>query len=131
MPFGLPVSKRKDVAGLRGRIYDDETGKGLPDVRLNLSGLVAISEDDGKFAFPAVKVGTSYLSVEGSGAANGRVPVHKFPMEVELRTDSDSQVDIALSQAAILSGRIVMYKPEGQRLPEGSLLQTDAEKPER
>jgi hypothetical protein len=117
IPFGVPVGRKKDVATLRGRIYDELTGQGLADIVLDLGGLVAVSKDNGEFIFPSVKLGSYYLSVQNGEAAPGKVPVTKFPMEIEVRSDSENQVEIAMIQAVTLNGCVAVYEDAGQSLP--------------
>ena len=117
VPFDLPVSRKKNVATLRGYIHDVETGEGLANVVLNLGGLTAISDDEGRFTFPSVRVGTHFLSIDRASAALDKVPVNKFPTEIEIRYGGENQIDIPLVQTATLRGQVMVYEAPDPALP--------------
>ena len=127
IPFGMPISRKKDVATLRGRIYDAETGQGLANVVLNLGGLVAISEAKGDFTFPSVKLGTHHLAMgRASAALDNKVSVNPLPLQVEIRYGADNRVEIPLTRGATLSGQVMVYAPPEEMLPSQGFVQLPA-----
>jgi len=110
------VSRKRNVATLNGRIYDAETGDGLPNVVLNLGGLIAVSDPAGLFTFPSVKVGTHYLSIARADAALDKVPITRLPAQVEVLAEGDNRIDVALTRAATLGGRVLAHEPPNSAL---------------
>jgi hypothetical protein len=108
VPLSLPVSKRQNVATVNGRVFDGETGKGVPDLLLRLGGLVAVSGNNGEFSFPSIPISTYYLSIDQLNGLSGRIALEPMPMAVEVRKGRDARVDIALVQSATLTGAITL-----------------------
>jgi hypothetical protein len=104
IPFDLPVGRRKDIAALRGRVFDAETGNGVADVVLRLDGIVAVSDASGSFVFPALKPGSYHLSIDRADTASGRVPARPMPLDVEMMAGDDANVEIPMIRGVTLAG---------------------------
>lgn len=126
VPFGLPVSRKRNVATLRGRVLDAETGTGLENVVLNLGGLIAVSDSEGRFSFPSVKTGRYHLSLDRPGASVDKVSVEKLPKEIEIRQGDDNRTEIALIRGATLSGQIRVYDLPDSVLPTQTYIKVGA-----
>jgi hypothetical protein len=117
VPFGLPVSRKPGVAEFSGRVYDQFSGQGVPDIILNMGGLIAVTDDDGAFSFPSVKTGPQHLVMENAGSAWGKVPAQAVPPDIEVRSDSAANhLEVAMIQGARLSGRVVVYEDANEAL---------------
>lgn len=110
VPLSVPVSKRQNVATVTGRLFDQDTGKGVPDLLLRLGGIVAVSGPNGEFSFPSILIGTYYLSIDQLNGVSGRIPLEPMPMAVEVRKGADARIDIALVQSATLTGSITLHE---------------------
>jgi hypothetical protein len=115
VPFELPISRKKNVATLSGRVYDRQTGKGVADVILNLNSIIAISDADGDYRFPSVKFGAYYLSMKMPSGDISRVSLKKMPLSVEI--GSQKKLDIPLSRSVTLGSCVVVYKAKELKLP--------------
>jgi hypothetical protein len=115
VPFALPISRKKNVATLSGRVYDKQTGNGVADVILNLSGIIAVSDADGDYRFPSVKFGAYYLSMKMPSGDISRVSLKKLPLSVEI--GSQKKLDIPLSRSVTLGSCVVVYKAKELKLP--------------
>jgi hypothetical protein len=104
VPFDLPVGRKTDVATLRGRVVDAESGKGVADVVLRLDGLVAVSDSSGTYTFPSLKPGAYHLSIDRADAGAGRVPAKPMPIDVDLRAGDQTGIDIPMIHAVVLTG---------------------------
>lgn len=112
VPLAIPVSKRTNVASVTGRVFDQESGQGVPNLVLRLGGIVAVSGNDGGFSFPSVRIGTYYLSIDQVTGVSGKIPAQSMPMEVDVRQGADASISIPLVQSAELTGSITVLEPE-------------------
>ncbi|WP_041646004.1 NEW3 domain-containing protein [Aromatoleum aromaticum] len=109
LPFGIPVARRPDLAPLRGRLLDAETGAGLAGVTLSLDGAIVMTDADGFFRYDAAKIGRRFLTLAGTGAA-GKVPLRPLPLETEIRADGDNYVELRFVQPGMMKGRVQRYE---------------------
>lgn len=117
IPFDLPVRRRKDVATLRGRVFDAATEQGIAGLALNLGDRVAVSDSDGYFAFPSVALGTHQLALGKATALLDKVPAVKLPLTVDIRYGQDNRLEIPLAPATAISGRVVLHNAARPLLP--------------
>jgi hypothetical protein len=110
VPLSVPVSKRQNVATVNGRVFDQDTGKGVPDLLLRLGGIIAVSGMNGEFSFPSVLIGTYYLSIDQLTGVSGKIPLEPMPMAVGVRQGADARIDLALVQSATLMGTITVHE---------------------
>ena len=110
MPLGVPLRRKKSVGALRGRVYDEQTGRGIPNTVLRLNGAAAVSDRNGHYVFPAVKPGNYYLSADRRNIEIDKVPNHKMPRGVAVVGGRDTSADIGFVPGATLSGRVALYR---------------------
>ncbi|MBW1671548.1 MAG: hypothetical protein JRJ40_09145, partial [Deltaproteobacteria bacterium] len=110
IPLGIPVSKKKSIGVLRGRVYDEESQERSPykNVILMADGATAVTDQNGEFIFPALKPGVYYLTLEKSSIGLHRVTCEKLPIQVEVRSGGTTQVDIPIVTSCKISGRITL-----------------------
>jgi hypothetical protein len=111
IPLGLPLGRRKSVGAIKGRVYDEETGKGIPNTVLRLSGATAVSDGSGNYIFPSVRPGTYYLAADTQSLGIEKVPNQKLPKPIAVAGGEDSEADIGITRSATLSGRVAVYRP--------------------
>lgn len=119
VPLSIPLSKRDNVATVVGRVFDQQTGRGVPDLVLRLGGIVAVSGKNGEFSFPSVLIGTYYLSIDQIAGMSGKIPAQAMPMPVQVRRGADAGIEIPLVQSAILSGTVTVA--EAQPVPAAAV----------
>jgi hypothetical protein len=117
MPIELPVGRRTDVATVRGRIFDEQSGRGLSNVVLKLDRVVAVSDAEGYFSFPAVNVKRYELKVAGGSIPSGMIPNRPLPVAVNARYDDSCPIDIPYIRGASLAGQVQLYAPAADLLP--------------
>jgi len=116
IPFGIPVKRIKDIGGIRGQIFSNETGEGIPDVILNLNGVAAVTDRRGRFLFPSMQPGTFYVGIDRTGLDPNTIPMVKMPMIVSVEGGKDTMVEIPVIRSASLSGQVLLYTWEGDKL---------------
>lgn len=108
IPFGIPLSRKTSVGVLRGRVYEKEVTDHPPlaHVTLNAGGLYAVTDENGEYSFPSLKPGTYYVWTEKGSLGLTKVTMEKVPIKVEITGGTTTVVDIAVVQAASLSGAV-------------------------
>jgi len=109
IPLGLPVCRRKSVGSIKGYLYDQETQNAIGNAVLRLNGSTAVTDKAGNFTFPSVRPGIYYLSVDTASVGMNRIPTQKTPIELAVQGGEKTSVDIAVTRAAQLLGRIMVY----------------------
>jgi hypothetical protein len=109
IPLGLPVCRRKSVGSIKGYLYDQETQNAIGNAILKLNGFTAVTDKAGNFTFPSVRPGIYYLNVDTASIGMNRIPTQKIPIELAVQGGEKTSVDIAVTRAARLSGRITVY----------------------
>ena len=117
MPIDLPVGRRTDVATVRGRIFDETTGRGFSNVVLKLGQTVAVSNPDGYFSFPAVKAKDYELKVVGGSIPTGMIPNCTLPIAVNPRWDDSCPIDLPYIEGASIAGQVQLFAPAAELLP--------------
>ena len=112
IPFGLPTTRKKGVGWVTGCVFDDESHKPMSDVILRLNGTTAITDETGKFSFPAVTPGSQYLSVSTARIGQDKITLQKTPREVIIRGGEQMWVEMAVTRSASLGGQVMLYRFE-------------------
>jgi len=117
IPIGIALGRRKSVGGLNGRVFDQETGRGIPNAVLRLNGAAAVTDADGRYVFPAIRPGQYYLGVDAGRTGVGKVPCRRVPISVTVVGGRDCTVDIPFARGARLTGKVILYRPRGVAAP--------------
>ena len=115
LPFGLPVTKKRDIGRVTGQVYDEETRRPIEGVVLRIGRATAITDRDGYFLFPALKPGTHYLTMNTNEIGPGLMTVQKIPMELSVRGGRETGVRVGIIRAAVISGKMRIYRQNGDR----------------
>jgi len=119
VPFGLPVSRRNDIATLRGRVFDAEDSRGLKDVLLRVDGAVVATNARGEFRFPAVSLGAHQIVLEHGTTDVNQVPVSAAPLSVTVSRQDSPPVMIALVRSGVI-GVLVSLSAEESAAERGA-----------
>lgn len=115
VPVSVPLSRRPNVGSLKGRIYDAETGQAVPNVVLRLNGLTAVSDKNGRFAFPSVKADTYSLGVDRGTIGLDRTVAARLPVRVEVPAGGATQLELGVIRSSAVAGEIGLYDFAGER----------------
>jgi len=111
IPLSIPVSKKKSIGMLKGRVYDREKeGKPpIPNAILTIGDATAVTDKKGEFIFPSLKPGNYFLKIEKSSIGLNRVTTEKLPVMVEVKGGETTQIEIAVVTSCRISGRVVVF----------------------
>ncbi len=107
MPLEIPVGYKQDLAYLSGTVRDELSGKPLKDVLVRLGSRTAVSNRQGHFKFPAVTPGVYFLEVDTARIGLDRIATVKTPMRIILEPGEKHAVELSITRAAAISGRIM------------------------
>ena len=111
VPLSIPVSKKKSIGVLKGKVYDHEKADRSPisKVILTADGATAITDQNGEFIFPSLAPGIHYLRVERSSIGLNRVATEKLPMTIEVKGGQTAEIEIGVATSCGISGRVAVF----------------------
>lgn len=109
--FNFPVSKRKDVGSLHGRIVNDGV-QNVKGILLTLSGNILYTDQKGEFSFHNVKTGTHYLFIDNSAAGIDAIAVHPGPYKIDILPGKTTEFEMAMTTAGEIKGKVEVKKDE-------------------
>jgi len=107
--FNIPVSRKKDVGTVKGRVLDVETGNPVKNLIIKINGSSVVSNKNGEFVFPSVLPKKYYLRVDRSRIGLNYVTLPRTPLEVNVQGGEELWIDLGVARATTFSGRIVLY----------------------
>jgi len=113
IPFKLPISKKKSIGTLKGKVHDEEkTGKPpIPEVILTAHGATAITNENGQFIFPSLLPGAYYLRVEKNTIGLNRVTNQKMPIIIDVKGGEVTEIEIGVVTSCGISGGVAVFDP--------------------
>jgi len=109
--INIPLSKKKDVGSLTGKVIN----LGLEQVEgiiLNLNGNIAMTDKNGNFEFPMVKIGTYILVMDESNVGLNTIAGVPGPYRVTIEPGRETRFEILLTLASRIRGRLVIQEDE-------------------
>lgn len=107
--FNLPISRRKDMGTLSGKLINHGVDK-ISGVRMNLNGYVTLTDKEGNFKFPAVQVGMQSLVMDESSLGLNAIPEIQGPFMVKILPSKSTYFELAMTKSARIEGRIVVQE---------------------
>lgn len=109
--INVPLSRKKDVGSLTGKVINMGVGP-VNGLIFNLNGEIAMTDKNGNFEFPMVKVGTYILAMDESNAGLNAIACIPGPYMVKIEPGRETQFEISLTRAARIKGRLVIKEDE-------------------
>jgi len=119
LPTSLQLGNFPRKGSVEGRIFIDESPfKGIPNVRVDIGGLMVLTDDSGYFVFPALDPGQYQLRVDVASLGVGMTSMIDLPAIVTVDAGSSAIVDIPVAESVSVGGRVMMNIPEFRGEPE-------------
>lgn len=109
--FNMPIGRKRDLGGVSGKILNHGIPK-VDDIRLNLNGILTMTDKEGNYRFPTVPVGTHILAVDASNLGIHTMVEHTGPLQVTVEPGKILQYDIPMTTTGSISGRLVVQEDE-------------------
>jgi uncharacterized surface anchored protein len=111
IPLGFPVSRKRTIGMLRGKIYDAENGrKGVEGVIVRANDLATVTNTNGDYVFHGLEPGSYSMTLEERAARQGKITLEKTPLTLMLEGGKRLDCSIGLTTGASIAGRIMVYK---------------------
>ena len=109
--LNVPVSKKKNIGSVTGKLINHGVEK-VSGVRLNMNGIIAVSDKDGNFRFPSVPVGTYNLGINTSSFGINAVTELPGPFIIKVEPAKVTNYEFAVTKSACIEGRLVVQEDE-------------------
>jgi len=109
--INIPLSKKKDVGSLTGKVINMGIEQ-VDGIMFNLNGNIVMTDKNGSFKFPMVKVGTYILAMDESSAGLNTIAGVPGPYRVTIEPGRETRFEISLTRSARISGRLVIREDE-------------------
>jgi len=111
IPLGVPVSRKKSIGMLRGKVFDAENGrKGVEGVIVKANDFVTVTDEAGNYIFNGLQPGSYSLSLEDRASERGKITLEKMPVDLNVEGGKKLDCSIGLTTGASITGRIMVYK---------------------
>jgi hypothetical protein len=120
--FGIPVSRRKSIGGIAGAVYYEANGARTPiaDAIVTVDGAGAATGRNGRFGLNSLAPGAYLVRVDRTSIRPDQVTKDKCPILVQVKGGETTQLDIALVQGALLTGRVATAAPAASDSTSGN-----------
>lgn len=124
IPLSIPVSLKKNIGVVKGRVYDaeDPNLSGLEKVILTMSGMATVTDKKGYFIFRALEAGDYYLGIDYRSIGQDKITTMKMPLEITVQQGEETEINLGVTRKVLLKGRIVRFD-----FPESSLMQEESQ----
>jgi uncharacterized protein (DUF2141 family) len=121
IPFGLPVSKKKNRGVLRGRVFEVEgdTSRPMSRVIVTANGITAVTDRKGEFVFPSLRPGLYQVNIEQSSLGVDRVTLESVPLTVEVGKGGTVELAIGVVRSARVRAKVTIFGSAGRTLTPG------------
>jgi hypothetical protein len=125
IPFSVPVSRKRSIGALEGRVLDSPNGLGVPRIVLQVGEQFAVTDEAGNFEFPGLKPGRCELRVVQDSLGSQRAMTTPLPMPLRIRPAETTRVTLAAAPACSITVRVTRYAFADARAldPSGDLSQ--------
>jgi nucleoid-associated protein YgaU len=109
IPLGVPVGTTGTSGRVQGRVYDAETGRGLPNTLVRLGDRAALTDRQGRVTFAGLAPETYYLQLDGQSLGTDRVTLQDNPLPVSARRGGTTKLDVGVVRGARVAGRVELF----------------------
>lgn len=107
----VPISKRKDVGTLEGKLVNAGVEK-VSGIRLSIGGRIAISDKDGYFKFKAIPIGSQTLLIDATSFGLHTITERPGPYLVEIIPAKTTYFELSVTKSARIEGIFEIIEDE-------------------
>lgn len=109
MPLQMPVGRTHTAGRVRGRVVDQETGRGVAGTLVRLGPQAAITDADGNVAFAGLPAGEYRLTLAQQAAQTPSVFTGKSTVVVDSLRRAPTTFALAIERAGSVSGSVRQF----------------------
>jgi len=111
-PVSIPLPWFPRKGNMEGRVFHaDDPEHGMANVRVSVGSIEMVTDDNGRFSFPALDPGEHQLTVNNSSLGVGIIPDVELPLIFIVDAGSTVQVDIPVRQSVVIGGQVMINVP--------------------
>jgi len=107
--LNVPVSKKKDVGIATGKIINHGV-ESVSGIRLNLNGMITITDKEGNFKFPVVPIGTYMLGIDASSFGLNAIAETPGPYQIVITPGQVTHFELSVTKSARIAGHLVIQE---------------------
>jgi hypothetical protein len=110
IPVGFPVTRKRTVGMLRGRVIDSDRGRlGVPGMVVRVNDLATMTDNKGEYVFNSLGPGSYVLTIDDQHADSDKVSAVKLPLKLVVEGGKTVDCQIGMTTGASLRGRVMTY----------------------
>ena len=106
MPLQMPVGRARTAGRVRGRVLDQETGRGVAGTLVRLGPQAAITDDDGRVAFAGLPAGEYRLSIAQQASQAPTVFTGDPTVRIDSARFAPTTFAVAVERAGVVTGTV-------------------------
>jgi len=112
VPLRVPTARDRASGSVGGRVMDQETGRPVADVLVRVGDRAVVTDASGRWAVAGLAPGPYDVEIDPVSAGVGRVVVRPDALKVRVAGGESRAVEVGVSRAAQVRGRLVVTDPE-------------------
>ncbi|HEX6751306.1 MAG TPA: carboxypeptidase regulatory-like domain-containing protein [Longimicrobium sp.] len=112
IPLRLPVGRAGGTGTVSGRVVDQETGAPIADALVRVGDRAVATDGRGRWAIAGLAPGGYTVEIDPVSVGVGRVAVRPDALKVDVAGGRERAVEVGVSRAARIEGRIAVADPE-------------------
>lgn len=109
--LNIPVSKKKDVGSLTGKILNHGIEK-VGGIRINVNGIVTITDKEGNFKISSLPIGTYTIGLDAANFGLNAIPEKPGPYVVTIEPSKVSHFELGMTKSSKITGTLVIQEDE-------------------
>ncbi|HEX5972495.1 MAG TPA: carboxypeptidase-like regulatory domain-containing protein [Gemmatimonadaceae bacterium] len=106
MPLQVPVGPAREPGRVRGRVVDEQTGRGVAGALVRLGPQAAITDDEGRVAFAGLPAGSYRVALANQLSSGPSVFTGSPVVVVDESRHAPSRFDVAVEPAGSITGSV-------------------------
>jgi hypothetical protein len=106
MPLQMPIGRARSIGRVRGRVVDQETGRGVAGTLVRLGPKAAITDADGRVAFAGLPAGEYRLAIAQQTSQSATVFTGDPTVRVDSANRSPTTFALAVERAGMVIGSV-------------------------
>lgn len=114
LPLNVPISKRKDLGLVSGRLVDEETEEGIGGVPVFVGEKASVTDEEGRFWIGGLPAGRHPYSVYGPKLGLDRVVLSDSSSQVRVAGGAETDLVLRTVRGATIAGRVTGPDPTAE-----------------
>lgn len=107
--INVPISRKKNIGSLKGRVLNNGV-MSVEGIIFILAGNKTLTDKNGYFEFPVVRVGTYLMIIDYSHSGIGTIAERAGPYKIDITPGQTTDFEISLTKSARITGEIVIQE---------------------